>query len=620
MCGIAGLIDCAQPRVDLVLRTMLDAIVHRGPDGEGLFVDGGVALGMRRLSVIDLAHGWQPLAARGGRVLAFQNGEIYNHGELRSALAREGARFATASDTEVLAHGYEHWGIDGLLARVDGMYALAIVDRDARMLHVARDRFGEKPLYYACAPGRFAYGSDAGIVAALPWVDADLDPLSLRRYLAMHYVPGSATIYRGVSRVLPGERLEIALDAPTPKHVRYFTPALGAARAIDDDALAATVERAVASRLVADVPLGVFLSGGLDSSIVAAIAAAYKPSVLTFSMGFASPEHDESAFARELASTIGSRHHHFVFDDASFASLLPSVAAALDEPLGDQALLPVYWLAREARRHATVVLSGEGADEVFAGYGYYRPFTPQPGVVAAMRRALAGGMQRDTGTSIIDRLRAETPSGFPLLTDTATRARLVPDDDRATDTWERDVLAWLTSSHDPLQRASATDLATWLPDDLLVKFDRMTMAVSLEGRAPFLAPQLVEAALSLPPAQRMRGSDTKIALRRVAARWLPERIRARRKQGFVLPMRQWIDQWLAEHGGAHAYFTERTVPHVDATELARVAAEDVAAGVLRERLMFAAIMLVEWHAAQKPRVATMRARHAQALAEAPTTI
>ncbi len=283
---------------DIVLRAMLDAIVHRGPDGEGVYVDGGIALGMRRLSVIDLAHGWQPLTARGGRVLAFQNGEIYNHGELRATLAREGVRFATASDTEVLAKGYERWGIDELLARIDGMYALAILDRDTRVLHVARDRFGEKPLFYAAAPGRFAYGSDLGILAALPWVDAGLDALSLRRYLALHYVPGDATIYRGVARVLPGERLEIALDAPVPKRVRYYVPPLPATRAISNDALAAIVERAVASRLVAEVPVGVVRCGGLDSAIVAAIAAKHRPGVLTFSMGFHSAEHDESAYAR----------------------------------------------------------------------------------------------------------------------------------------------------------------------------------------------------------------------------------------------------------------------------------------------------------------------------------
>jgi asparagine synthase (glutamine-hydrolysing) len=563
---------------------------------------------MRRLSVIDLATGNQPLAARGKRVLAFQNGEIYNYRALRRELEAQGTVFATQSDTEVLAQGYDRWGIDGLLARVDGMYALAILDRDARVLHLARDRFGEKPLCYAAAEGRFAYGSDAGTLAALPWVGTELDPLSLTRYLALHYVPGDATIYRNIRRVLPGERLEVPLDGPAPKRVRYYVPPLAPATALPDDALAALVEGAVASRLVADVPVGVFLSGGLDSSIVATIAARHLPGVLTFSMGFASTEHDESEYARELAAAIGSRHHHFTFDETSFATLLPVVAAALDEPLGDQALLPVYWLAREARKHATVVLSGEGADEVFAGYGYYAPFAPSPGVVTAVKRAL-GAPDPTAATRLVENTPPVTPSGFPLLTDTAGRARLMPDAAVSADAWETSLCTWLAGAHDPLQRATAADLATWLPDDLLVKYDRMAMAVSLEGRAPFLEPGLVAAALALPPAERMSGGQSKIALRRIAQRWLPERIHARRKQGFVLPMRAWIREWLAARGGPAAYVGAPSIPGLDLKELVAVVAADLEAGLQRERLLFALVMLVEWHAAATKRVASLAARY-----------
>ena len=611
MCGIAGLIDARARGLEAILREMLAAIRHRGPDGEGVHVEPGVALGMRRLSVIDLETGGQPLGARGGRVLAFQNGEIYNFRALRGELERAGCSFVTHSDTEVLAHGYDRWGIDGLLARIDGMYALAVLDRDVRVLHLARDRFGEKPLFYAAADGRFAYGSDLGTLAALPWVGAELDRLSLRRYLALHYVPGEATIYRGVRRVLPGERLEIPLDDPVPRRARYYTPPLGAAEPLADDALAALVENAVASRLVADVPVGVFLSGGLDSSIVAAIAAHHRPGVLTFSMGFASAQHDESEHARELAGAIGSRHHHFQFDETSFATLLPQVAAALDEPIGDQALLPVYWLSREARRSATVVLSGEGADEVFAGYGYYRPFAANQGVLATVKRAL-GGDDPTSASRLIDNTPPVTPSGFPLLTDTAGRARLVPGPVADSDAWEEALCRWLDGAHDPLQRATAADLATWLPDDLLVKYDRMAMAVSLEGRAPFLQPDLVAAALALPPAERMKGDESKVALRRIARRWLPERIHARRKQGFVLPMRAWIREWLEARGGASAYFGGHPVPGVDAAELIAVVDEDLAAGVQRERLLFALIMLVEWHAASSARLAQLSSRYAAA--------
>ena len=610
MCGIAGIIDPTYRTAPRVLAAMLDAIRHRGPDEEGLHVEPGVLMGMRRLSVIDLATGQQPLRARSGQVLAFQNGEIYNYRALRGDLEHAGSVFATASDTEILAQGYDRWGIDGLLARVDGMFALAILDRDARVLHLARDRFGEKPLFYAARDGRFAYSSDLGTLAALPWVGAAIDPLALQRYLALHYVPGDATIYRNVRRVLPGERLAIPLDAPTPSRSRYYVPPLAAATPLGDDALAALIEHAVASRLVADVPVGVFLSGGLDSSIVAAIAARHLPGVLTFSMGFASAEHDESAYARELATAIGSRHHHFRFDEASFATLLPEVAAALDEPIGDQAMLPVYWLSREARQHATVVLSGEGADEVFAGYGYYGPFAPNPGVLASVKRVIGAG--DPTGAiHLIDNSPPVTPSGFPLLTDTAGRARLLPHVLAGTDTWETNLVRWLDGAHDPLQRATAADLATWLPDDLLVKYDRMAMAVSLEGRAPFLQPDLVAAALALPPAERMNGGQSKVALRRIAQRWLPERIHARRKQGFVLPMRAWISEWLQSRGGPAAYFGAHAISGIDTAELVAVVDVDLAAGVARERLLFALIMLVEWHAASSARVAALAARYAK---------
>ena len=605
MCGIAGLIDPGATNAEGILRVMLDAMRLRGPDGEGLHVEPGVALGMRRLAVIDLATGSQPLAARNGRVLAFQNGEIYNYRALRTELERTGSAFATASDTEVLAQGYDRWGIDGLLQRVDGMYALAILDRDTRVLHLARDRFGEKPLFYAAAARRFAYSSDLRTLAALSWVGDEHDPLSIVRYLALHYVPGEATILRNVRRVLPGERLEIAVAAPEPKRHRYYVPPLSAAAPLADETLSALVEHAVASRLVADVPVGVFLSGGLDSSLVAAIAAKHLPGVLTFSMGFGSAEHDESEYARELASAIGSRHHHFHFDEQSFSALLPQVAAALDEPIGDQALLPVYWLAREARRHATVVLSGEGADEVFAGYSYYRPFAPKPGLMTAMKRALAGSSH----ASLIGDSPPETPSGFPLLTDAAGRARLAPSVAAGMDSWEAALVAWLGGAHDALQRASAADLATWLPDDLLVKYDRMAMAASLEGRAPFLQPDLVAAALALPPAERMNGDESKVALRRVARRFLPERIHRRKKQGFVLPMRTWIREWLEARGGAAAYFRARGLPGIDAAELIAVVDADLAAGVARERLLFALIMLAEWGVVSRKRIADLSARY-----------
>ena len=592
MCGIVGVVDTHQSLPEPLLACMRDVMVHRGPDGAGSFREGHLAMAMRRLAVIDLAHGNQPLTSQDGLVIAFQNGEIYNHAELRRALEADGMSFRTDSDTEVLAQGFARWGIEELLRRVDGMYALAVLDRAARELHLARDRFGEKPLFYAHAPGRFAYASDLRALAILPWVDLTVDATALDRYLALHYVPGEGTIFKGIRRVLPGHRLRVALDEPHPRAFRYHRLELGPARPLADEDLAALVEHAVRSRLVADVPVGVFLSGGLDSSVVAAIAARHRPGIATFSMGFRARDYDESPFARQVAAAVGSRHHHFVFDEQSFRELLPQVARSLDEPVGDQALLPLYWLCREARQHVTVALAGEGADEVFAGYSYYRD--------------AHGGTPLDAARRLVRNRTPVTPSGFPLLSDAPERARLCGGASTEGDAWEGDLLAWLDGAGDGLQRATAADLATWLPDDLLVKFDRMAMAHSLEGRAPYLQPALAQAGLRLPPAERMRGGLSKVALRRIAGRWLPPPILERAKQGFILPMESWLRQLFEMQGGPTEYFRTAQVPGLDAAEAAAVVAADLRRGVGRPRLVFALVALAEWHRAFSARMAALR--------------
>ncbi len=588
MCGIFGWIDPSVPAVsDASLATLRDVMASRGPDGNGTYREAGVALAMRRLSVVDLEHGSQPRTSAEGRVVAFQNGEIYNHEALRRDLEVSGYRFETRSDTEVLAHGYAHWGIEGLLERIDGMYALAILDRKARVLHLARDRFGEKPLYCAGDGRRFAYSSHLVALAALPWVDVSIDASDLDRYLALHYVPGDRTILSGVWRLLPGTRAEIAIDAPSPRVVRYYRPGLSRVRGVPDDELAELLERAVASRLMADVPVGVFLSGGLDSSVIALLAARHSPGITTFSMGFDRPELDESAKAEVVARAIGSRHRRFQFTGASFLELLPEVAAALDEPLGDQALLPVYWLCREARREVTVVLSGEGADEVFAGYGYY------------------GDAVTDWERDLVGPCSLRTPSGFPVLTTPDERLRLTG----AVATpgaWERELLGWLATAAGPLQRATAADLGSWLPDDLLVKFDRMSMAHSLEGRAPYLAPGVVEAGLGLPPEDRLANGTAKVALRRLGRRWLPPAISEARKQGFVLPMESWLREWFQTRGGASSYFADGETGGMDPRIAAALVETDLAAGLTRQRLLFALVALVEWERAFRAKVSGLR--------------
>ena len=597
MCGIVGVIDTVTGHVPPpLLAAMRDVMIRRGPDGEGHYLEGAVGMAMRRLAIIDLEGGRQPFLSRDGEVVAFQNGEIYNHRALRTALAAGGYRFVSQSDTEVLAHGFACWGAAGLLERLDGMYAIAILDRARRELHLARDRFGEKPLFFAAAPGRFAYASNLLALAALDWVSDEIDGESLDRYLALHYVPGEATIFRAIRRVLPGERLVISLDDPRPSRYRYYRLRLGETRRVADADMAALLEGAVTSRLVADVPVGIFLSGGLDSSVIAAIAARSKPRIDTFSMGFDTDSHDESHHAKTVASAIGSQHHEFRFDGDSFHALLPAVAAALDEPVGDQAQLPLYWLSQEARRYVTVVLSGEGADEIFAGYRYYQGHARAQswfGRLAARWRR--GTVMVDAPRRLIDNPMPETPSGFPLLTDAAGRARLMEAGPTEMAAWEASLMTWLDGAANGLQRATAADLATWLPDDLLVKLDRVSMAHSLEGRAPYLAPAVVEAALGLPPTQRMNGAVSKVALRRVASRWLPPAIRQRPKQGFVLPMARWLAQWFDKQAPVREYCFGRAVPGLDMAEVARLTQDELSEGVRRDRLLFALVLLIEWH-------------------------
>jgi asparagine synthase (glutamine-hydrolysing) len=325
----------------------------------------------------------------------------------------------------------------------------------------------------------------------------------------------------------------------------------------------------------------VFLSGGLDSSLVTAFAVEQHPRIATFSMGFQDPSRDESAEAAAVAQACGTDHHHFVFREEDFHSLLSEVVGALDEPLGDQATLPLFWLCREARKSVTVVLSGEGADEAFGGYGYYLDDGAPPWSGGRRGRLLGG-----RGNT--------TPSGFPLLTSEGERRRLVPGLRRDDDMWEHAAMARVATGASDLQRRGLADATTWLPDDLLVKFDRMAMAHSLEGRAPYLQPDLFEYGLRLPDEWRADRRGSKLALREVARARLPSQIVDGRKRGFVLPMRQWLASWFERAGPLGPYVAERCPEGLDAEALAGIVREDLERGVRRERLLFAVVVLLEW--------------------------
>lgn len=615
MCGIVGFIDPTRMSANTkTLEVLQDTIFHRGPDGAGQYIEGPLAMGMRRLSVIDIAGGDQPLFGNNGRVVAFQNGEIYNHRELRVELENAGYNFVSRSDTEVLVHGYVYWGIEELVRRLDGMYAIAILDRDTGILHLARDRFGEKPLFYTASSGYFAYSSSLLPLSALPWVEMSTNALALDRYLALHFSPGEDTIFTGIRRILPGHRMEVRIATGSFTITPYYKLKLREHSPQNADTrLPLLLEHAVESRLEADVPVGVFLSGGLDSSIVAAIAAQKKSKIATFSMGFSSGRYDESDFAETISRHVGSSHHRLLFDENSFVELLPKVADALDEPIGDQALLPLYWLSARAREYVTVVLSGEGADEVFAGYGYYRQFSIAPSIADRFKRWLGKAPKE---AMQLDRLISNTvpvsPSGFPLLTDVSERKLLLGQELLYDASWEASFMSWLDEAYSRMQRANAADMATWLPDNLLVKFDRMTMAHSIEGRAPFLQSDIVEYGLSLRPRNKMNAHESKVMLRKAAHRWIPKEILERPKQGFVLPMKNWLKQWFVLQGDLRRYLQPVRDLGLDHEALYSLVDSDLRAGVNRERLLFAIVLLLEWHVSfqrRRAEISQKLARH-----------
>jgi asparagine synthase (glutamine-hydrolysing) len=604
MCGIFGAIETAQ-RVDAhVLRVLNDSMRARGPDGEGHFLSrcGRVGMAMRRLSIIDLEGGWQPLFSEDGQIVAMQNGEIYNHRELRRRLEQSGHHFQTRSDTEVLVHGYEQWGIRGLLDRLDGMFALAIADVRKRQLHLARDRFGEKPLYYHAENGRLVYSSQLLTAAAYPGVEAAWDPAGLNWYLALHFVPGDGTVWRGLRKLQPGHFLTVDWDSAKYSIQRYWRLRESRDRDCDTEEILAAVDQAVQSRLVADVPVGLFLSGGLDSSVLAALAVRHTPRLATFSMGFAAASHDESPFAQQVAAHLGTRHHHFEFGDDAFRELLPHVVAGMDEPVGDQAMLPLYWLCREAAREVTVVLSGEGADELFGGYSYYPQASglQRPG----LRQRMRNWLRRDTGLALLQS-NGSTPSGFPLLMGESERRKwLGCEGKRDYGRWYSRMLGGWGATQDPLRRACLADVETWLAEDLLMKLDKMAMANSLEGRAPYLCHRLAQMAFDLPANRKLTDNANKIGLREVAGRLLPPNIADRRKQGFVLPMRKWLANYLSSESADGLVSAAKL--DVDSAVLQIFLADEERAGVVRDRLTYAVIVLAKWAVHARERVRDLR--------------
>lgn len=568
MCGLVGILDprtaASASEWDALIGAMADRLAHRGPDDRGLWCDSdaGIALGFRRLAILDLSTaGHQPMISADGNLVMIFNGEIYNHHALRAELEQAGAGgWRGHSDSEVLLAAIQHWGFTATLPRLNGMFAIAVWDRRVRRLHLARDRFGEKPLYYGHVGGIFLFGSEIKAFARHPAWSGALERQALALFLRYAYVPGPWTAFAGFKKLPAGCRLEIgsegtvgepqpywsALERAAEAAARPFTGAM--ADAIDT--LQALIDDAVRLRLEADVPIGVFLSGGVDSStVVAAMQRAQPGAVHSFCIGFSDPVYDESRHAAEVARHLGTQHTTLQATEAECMAVLPRMADIYDEPFGDASQLPTTLLCRLARSHVTVSLSGDGGDELFGGYSRY-------GVAArAWERTSCWPSLKFAARQVMQAL----PDARGHLSRNL-RKRLAPIAAHTpAEVYRRHVSRWhenegllpgsireeISGAAVPLglpsleQDFMLLDAVTYLPDDLLVKVDRASMAVGLEVRAPLLDHRIAEFAWSLPPALAISAGPKRI-LREVLYRRVPQSLIDRRKQGFEPPIGHWL--------------------------------------------------------------------------------
>jgi asparagine synthase (glutamine-hydrolysing) len=571
MCGIYGILTlrAAARRAPEVLDRMGRAIIHRGPDDQGALVDGEILLGMRRLAIIDVAGGHQPIASEDGQVVVVCNGEIYNFRELRRELEARGHRFSTGSDSEVVVHGYEEFG-DAIFARLEGMFGLAVWDRRRRRLLIARDALGIKPLYYRRSDTELIFASEAKAILAVPGISARLDEKSLAQYLAVGYVNAPASIFEGIAKLEPGCMLIAESDAVRVEKYYRLPAATDGHRTESQwvEEVREGIERSVGDQMVSDVPIGSFLSGGIDSSAVVAFMSRHSSQpVKTYSIGFSGSSgaalYNELPYARRVASLFNTDHHEIIVQP-DVVSLLPELVWHMDEPIADAAFITTFLVSKFARQDVTVILSGVGGDELFGGYRryldeYYRGFyhrlpgALRSGVITPLARALPS----DRHSRVLNGLRLA--KAF-LLADSMSfeeryRAYVQVFDERERDlllrTKTRDFDDCIrrafdqASSGDVLRQLMDVDLATQLPDDLLMLTDKMSMAVSLECRVPLLDQRLVELAARMPGRLKVRRGELKHVLKRALAGVLPYDILHRGKRGFGAPIGAWLRKELS---------------------------------------------------------------------------
>jgi asparagine synthase (glutamine-hydrolysing) len=571
MCGITGWadLDARTPPPDgamETLRLMCDRMVHRGPDSDGYMLAPGIALGMRRLAIIDLVTGEQPATSEDGEISVILNGEIYNYRELRLGLEKRGHRFRSASDTEVLPHLYEENGTE-MVHHLNGMFAFALWDAARRRLFIARDRFGEKPLYWGVFDGTLIFASEPKVLLAHPAVHPGLNLDALRQYLSFDYVPAPLSIYQGINKLPAAHSLTLQqgrVDVRPYWRLSYKTQEPVPSEEEAAEHLRSLLAGAVDMRLVSDVPLGILLSGGIDSSTIAALAvrSSTEP-VKTFSVSFAESSFDESTYARAVAKFLGTDHHEERLSANLAANLVSEIGSWMDEPFSDPSLVPTYLLSRFTRRHVTVGLGGDGGDEVFAGYPMYTAqryadiYKRIPRLLRwAVIEPLVRAMPVKTKNLSLDYKARRFITG--VYYDEVARHHIwfgsfTPGEQREllTDTVRsgsdsdiygpaRRLLEEACDAGTAVERMQCLDTMFYLAEDILTKVDRASMSVSLEVRAPFLDHRVAEYAASLPANYKLRGRTSKYILKRAARPLLPPFVLRRRKKGFGVPVAEWL--------------------------------------------------------------------------------
>jgi asparagine synthase (glutamine-hydrolysing) len=603
MCGIVGFVG-ARADAQEVLQRMMDAIAHRGPDGQGQFLDGPAALGQRRLSIIDIEGGKQPMFNENGNLVIVYNGEVYNYQELTRELEAAGHTFATRCDTEVLLHGYEEWG-SGMLQRLRGMFAFAIWDRQNETLFLARDHFGIKPMYYYQDPetGTLMFGSEIKSFLEHPDFHKEFNESQLGLYLSYQYSPGEDTFFKGVKKLMPAHSLTLKNGEITLE--RYWEPKFDPddTRTLEDweQEISDAMKESVQAHKIADVEVGSFLSSGVDSSYIAALAQVDK----TFTVGFADKKYDETDYASEFSKHIGVKNYAYRITPEEYWANLGKIQYHMDEPLADAASVALYFVNREAAKQVKVCLSGEGADEFFGGYNIYKePFTDSwyDKIPLPIRRAigtLAGLLPPVRGVNFLvrrSRPLEERYIGNTNLMDERRKKKLlnhytatVKPTDLSRPYFEK------TQGQDAVARMQLCDLNLWMVGDILLKADKMSMANSLELRVPFLDRKVFELASRIPTRCKVNAQQTKIAMRGAALKMIPEKTADKKKLGFPVPVRAWLREETYASVVRKAFNTPAAQHYFNTRELNRMLDQHVSGKRDNWRQIWCVFMFLTWY-------------------------